>query len=1068
MKKRALSAIIAFVLLLSTCAPMFSYAQTLPYVDENGKYHRLSNGAELTFETDYESMVDYFISELKARKSTITYQFATTDESYKYEKSNAIDNSSAACDKLVQDLFYSVYTKNSANPVNAAGGDYLFKSIRSIDNHAYTTYLSNGDNPTSGNSRYYTYKLVFSNIKYFSTAAQESAVERIGNEFKSKYIKSGASDYDKVKTIYDFVVRNADYDWDVFNDKYSTSSERYNIAHSAYGALVGSLEDADDYDMTSKKTVTDLNVISSANQGLAVCEGYSKLFYYLCVSNGIPCRIVDGDYTSQSGVGSDAHEWNYVWLNDGSGDGYKWFQVDTTFAAQHSLKSVDMNDYKFFLCGSENSHFNEANHQQPYQWVKTDITHPFHNVGGSVQATVIYDFYGTNKAENCVSSKEDYRFILLNLNNVDALNNGYIIRRRTTYEGETEVKTALVYSNKEGQHIINIEEDNVSSSTSKGFKYNGKTNSEFDVLIPYLDSREYSVTPLSGIKDVGTYYMDVKGAGNSSVKVKFDIIKADLGTNYLDEGSEVPAEYDEVTIQNEAPYTGNVITPRASIIDGHNNKLVEGVDYDIKAYSDPSHTWSATIREIGTYYIDIAYKGNYKGHCYITFTVDRIDLAKLNYSHVFQYLPKSIREQHGFATPADYFSAGAKIHVGTYYIYPNVDFSVTSSGNLAYGSSGKLYLKGISSSSIVVPNSECEVTYNVTDKFDISGLNGSAADTGRTNVYFYTGSAIVPDKFDYLDSVLERGIDYKINSITNNVNAGEALVNIEGINGCEGKATLKFVINKESIAKATITASAANSVVSYTVNYKGKTLVKGTDYTETITATATGYTIKLTGINNFTGGAAINVREGSDSGSGSGSGSSSGSESGSGSGSTTPVPVDNSIRPSSGSSNRIHLSYSSATYTGKALCPAVTLYNSAGKVVNTKYYTVTYSNNINVGKALVTLTFRNGYRGNMYANFVINPKKTSLSKVTAAKKAFTVKWKKLTTQTTGYQIQYSTDKGFKKGNKTVNITKNKTTSKKVTGLKAKKTYYVRIRTYKTVGGVKYYSGWSASKKVKTK
>ena len=70
--------------------------------------------------------------------------------------------------------------------------------------------------------------------------------------------------------------------------------------------------------------------------------------------------------------------------------------------------------------------------------------------------------------------------------------------------------------------------------------------------------------------------------------------------------------------------------------------------------------------------------------------------------------------------------------------------------------------------------------------------------------------------------------------------------------------------------------------------------------------------------------------------------------------------------------------------------------------------------------------------------------------MSAAKKGFTVKYKKQATQTTGYQIQYATDKNFKKNKKTVTVKKNKTTSVKVKKLKAKKKYYVRVRTYKNV------------------
>lgn len=91
-----------------------------------------------------------------------------------------------------------------------------------------------------------------------------------------------------------------------------------------------------------------------------------------------------------------------------------------------------------------------------------------------------------------------------------------------------------------------------------------------------------------------------------------------------------------------------------------------------------------------------------------------------------------------------------------------------------------------------------------------------------------------------------------------------------------------------------------------------------------------------------------------------------------------------------------------------------------------------------------------------------------ISKVAAAKKGFKVTWKKQTSQTSGYEIQYSTDKNFKKTVTTVTISKNKTTSKSITKLAAKKKYYVRIRTYKLVGKTKYYSDWSKISNVTTK
>lgn len=95
-------------------------------------------------------------------------------------------------------------------------------------------------------------------------------------------------------------------------------------------------------------------------------------------------------------------------------------------------------------------------------------------------------------------------------------------------------------------------------------------------------------------------------------------------------------------------------------------------------------------------------------------------------------------------------------------------------------------------------------------------------------------------------------------------------------------------------------------------------------------------------------------------------------------------------------------------------------------------------------------------------------KKPSVKKVTAKKKALTVKWGKVTSAK-GYQIQYSTSKSFtKKTTKTKTVNSAKTVSATVSKLKAKKKYYVRIRAYKTSGGKKVYSDWSAAKSIKTK
>ena len=1012
-----------FTVTLSSITYSKTEGMTLPCTDENGMYYRLSNGAPLAFNTDYDEMISYVQNRLINRRNQITYYFATTDPQYRYTS----ENSAEIREKFIHDVLTDVYKKDTALPSNAGGGDYLFKSLKKYVIGSIN-YHPSEDEPLEGNPRYSVFYVSLRNICYYTSLEQEELIRVYCSDFSERFIKQGATDYEKVKTIFDFIVRNTNYDWDVFHDreKYPVSSDRYTIAHSAYGALRGALQDGELYDWSRKQSITGETIIENADQGLAVCEGYSKLFYYLCVMNGIPCHIVDGDYVEESGKSSDPHEWNYVWLDDGCGDGYKWFEVDTTFAAQKSFKDVDMNDYNYFLCGRENVNFGYMNHQQPYHIDNTSID----------EASVIYDYWGDNGESTYISSKKDYQFQKMDFSKVDALDGGYIVRRSTDYAGEEDTKVALIYSDKNDQYIINIDDDGIELTNVHGFIYNGQPQSVYEVIIPYLDIKEYSVEKKNNIKDAGEYTLNIYGANNSSAQIKFKILPMDLDNSHT-------GNYDEenMYIQESAVFSGSEIIPTAHIVDGYKNVLTEGKDYEIAAYKEATHKTKTKIKEVGTYYIDVNYEigNNYSGHYYLTFVVGKVGIDQLEINDFeFPYLPESLREQNNIYSPADLYKAGAlNMKIGDNNVVVDTDYTVSSNGGLSWGESGILTLTGKSTSNVIAEGSRKNIRYNISEKFDITeskwNLDGKYADSGTKNIYTYNGKAQKPVRFDHLDSFLEQGVDYVIVSYSNNINAGEANVKIEGINGCTGTVTMHFHINKASMGNCVIDASGG---VVHSVTYYGKELVKGTDYTETIENTSTGYRIILTGINNFGGTYTINVN-------------------------------GNLVKPSK-SGNYVKISTTKYTYDGKYKKPTVTLYNSDKKAVNEAYYTVTYSNNKNVGKATATVKMQNGYNGSFKVNYVINPKGTTLKSLTAASKAFTAKWTKQATQTTGYQVQYATNSKFTSGVKTVTVSKNSTVSKKITGLKAKKYYYVRIRTYKTVSGTKYYSSWSSYKKIKTK
>lgn len=176
----------------------------------------------------------------------------------------------------------------------------------------------------------------------------------------------------------------------------------------------------------------------------------------------------------------------------------------------------------------------------------------------------------------------------------------------------------------------------------------------------------------------------------------------------------------------------------------------------------------------------------------------------------------------------------------------------------------------------------------------------------------------------------------------------------------------------------------------------------------------------------------------------------------------TPKPV----QPVKPVSTKFTVKTKNVTYNGKAQKPSVTVY-AGNKKISSKYYSVSYKNNKNVGYGTVTVKGKGSYAKYSGSDtFKINLKGVSLSSVKAQKKKMAVYWKK-TGGNQGYQVQYSTSKRFSSNIKTVRLSAGKK-SVTIKNIPAKKRYYVRIRSYKKVGNKIWYTGWSKVKTVKTK
>ena len=246
-------------------------------------------------------------------------------------------------------------------------------------------------------------------------------------------------------------------------------------------------------------------------------------------------------------------------------------------------------------------------------------------------------------------------------------------------------------------------------------------------------------------------------------------------------------------------------------------------------------------------------------------------------------------------------------------------------------------------------------------------------------------------------------------------------------------------LSKISISKASVTLS--TSTYAYdgkakkpgvTVKLNGKTLKNGTDYTVSYSNNTKVGTAKvtITGNGNYTGSV------------------------------SKTYSIKNNFKKATISG------ISTKAFTGKNITQSITVKYNGKTLKKGTDYTVSYSNSKKVGTATVKIAGKGSYTGTVTKTFKINPAKQEIQKLTAKSKAFFVDWAQKGSAT-GYEIQYATNSKFTSAKK-VTITNNKTDKTTVSKLSGKKKYYVRVRSYTTVKGTKYYGAWSSVKNVTTK
>ena len=330
-----------------------------------------------------------------------------------------------------------------------------------------------------------------------------------------------------------------------------------------------------------------------------------------------------------------------------------------------------------------------------------------------------------------------------------------------------------------------------------------------------------------------------------------------------------------------------------------------------------------------------------------------------------------------------------------------------------------------------------EITFKILAK-DVSKL-----DISNVEAQIYTGANIEPSIIVKDGNItLIENKDYEL-TYSNNKNVGFASILVKGIGNYTGTRNVEFEIKENEVEEIDINKCNISEIVN--TEYTGKeiilpiiiknenvTLKEDTDYTITYqnnknVGTAT---ITIQGKGNYVG----------------------------------SIIKTFNITTKQLSNLSATIDTNNKKYTGKDIKTSIILKNGDLILKEGIDYNVKYKNNKNTGKATVTITGKGNYVGTITRTFNIVPKKATLSSVkNNKKKSVKVTWKK-DTQATGYEVYMSTSKNGTY-TKVKTVTKNKTTNFTKSKLKKKKTYYFKIRSYKTIDGKKVYGSYSTEKKV---
>ncbi len=899
--------------------------------------------------------------------------------------------------------------------------------------------------------------------------------------------------YDKIKAIHDYICGNVEYDYDTYNGVRDDYPETY----AGYGALVNHL---------------------------AVCQGYSSMFYRLCLEAGIDARVITSN--------SLGHAWNIVEIDN------IYYLIDCTWDENGDTDNYFLRGVKDFF-GHKNSddNFQDAGFASQYPLSEFKYGFEIKILGKAPDFTLITADRRTistaaqnGRAKALIFFKEDCPNAQLTLNSL----------RGKEFDG---IDFVYVY-------MCSRSADQQTALSRIGSEFPTDLPGTYAVCANGYDAL-YTIEGITGIRDpegwtysTTVFFIDPE---NNIILAEqgFGGDLSDLLESILEDPNLPPAPG-----QGADEYAGFTAIGNC------------GQNAVWRLYEDGTLriSGSGQLYDNGSPYSSIGWLSDEKTveKSYSCENIQAADIKKVIVDEGITYIGWEMFSDCSNLQSIDFYGHAPEFYwyqpldhdIKVYFpenddSWNNVDKSIFSEGTkwISRDASGTHHHKWSSwkttKAATIQAEGSKERSCTECGKKEtaviarLPKISVSTLSVTFSSSIVYTGKALTPAPTVKAGStVLKAGTDYNVSSYKNNINAGTATATLTGKGDYTGTRSLSFTIKRKDVSASSITVTGITEKT-----YTGKaltqspvvkdgttTLVSGTHYTVSYKNNTNAGTAKLTitGKGNYTGtrSTTFKIKKAAQS----ISAKSSAASVAVGKTATVTITGNKGTKSYKSSNTAVATVSSTGVVTAKkvgtvtitAASASTANYNAASKTLTIKVVpaatTSLTASNLATGIKLTwkAVTGANGYK--IYRNSTLVKTITSGSTVTftdtkantngtkytykvvakastgdstlsksrifyrlarpaissatnSAASKMTVKWGK-NANATGYEIQYSTSKTFASGNKTVTAAGASTVSKVIASLTKGKTYYVRIRSCKTVNNVKYISAWSATKSLK--